>query len=90
MLGRVQLAELECDLPSASIHSLQNTYTVCKSQEKLLRLLGILQSEALGESGDEGEPKKILVYFATCACVDYFYKVRLPPYTYTFLRVSKY
>ena len=39
-------------------------------------MLGILQSEALcGKSGDGGDPKKILVYFATCACVDYFYKV---------------
>lgn len=54
--------------------SLQNTYTICTPREKLARLVQVLRHEALSH-GDMEEPKKFIVYLATCACVDYFYKV---------------
>ena len=54
--------------------SLQNTYTVCEVQEKLLRLVQLVNSE-VSSSSDKGEARRFIVYFATCACVDYFFKV---------------
>lgn len=51
--------------------SLSNTFLLCDTPTKLARLLQLLQHEA----SSTNDPKKIIVYFATCACVDYFYKV---------------
>jgi len=56
--------------------SLQNTYTVCSPREKLARLVQVLRNEALASA--DKEPKKFIVYLATCACVDYFYKLLAP------------
>ena len=55
--------------------SLRSTYTICETEQKMIKLLQLLENESKEvEDGIEG--KKIIVYFATCACVDYFYKVR--------------
>jgi hypothetical protein len=51
------------------IFSLQNYYLQCQADEKTLQLIRILEHElARGSS-------KFIVYFATCATVDYFYRV---------------
>ncbi|WRT65654.1 uncharacterized protein IL334_002599 [Kwoniella shivajii] len=54
---------------------LQNTYLVCRHAEKTLQLIRILQAEV-----KQHESAKFIVYFSTCAAVDYFYRVlsRLP------------
>lgn len=51
-------------------------YLVCDADQKLLQLSRILSSELAQEDGS----RKFIVYFATCAMVDYFYKIlsRLP------------
>ncbi|TIB97373.1 DEAD-domain-containing protein [Wallemia mellicola] len=48
---------------------LNNTYTVVKQQDKLAKLLKLLQNEV-----EEGK-QKIIVYFPTCASVDYIWQV---------------
>ncbi|WVQ94755.1 hypothetical protein IAU59_001836 [Kwoniella sp. CBS 9459] len=55
--------------------SLQNTYLVCRHAEKTLQLVRILQAEV-----QKHESAKFIVYFSTCAAVDYFYRIlsRLP------------
>lgn len=59
--------------------TLSNTYLLCDSKNKLARLLQLLGSETSSQiAGEEESPKKIIVYFATCACVDYFYKLLSP------------
>jgi superfamily II DNA/RNA helicase len=51
------------------LSSLQNYYIKCRADEKTLQLIRILEHElARGSS-------KFIVYFATCATVDYFYRV---------------
>ncbi|WVF67158.1 hypothetical protein IAT40_001904 [Kwoniella sp. CBS 6097] len=54
---------------------LQNTYLVCRHAEKTLQLVRILQAEV-----QKHESAKFIVYFSTCAAVDYFYRIlsRLP------------
>ncbi|CAG8646310.1 2039_t:CDS:10 [Funneliformis mosseae] len=42
-------------------------YIVCEPHQKLIQLIRIINQEAIA--------KKYIVYFATCACVDYFYKI---------------
>ncbi|GAN00825.1 DEAD-domain-containing protein [Mucor ambiguus] len=51
-------------------------YLVCDADQKLLQTARILEAEL----ADEGGSRKFIVYFATCAMVDYFYKIlsRLP------------
>lgn len=51
-------------------------YLVCDADQKLLQLSRILSSELAQPDGS----RKFIVYFATCAMVDYFYKIlsRLP------------
>lgn len=51
-------------------------YLVCDEDQKLLQMARILESELADQDGS----RKFIVYFATCAMVDYFYKVvsRLP------------
>ncbi|CAG8688838.1 17438_t:CDS:10, partial [Acaulospora morrowiae] len=44
-------------------------YIVCEPQQKLAQLLRLISRETIA--------KKYIVYFATCACVDYFYKIFL-------------
>ncbi|KAG2206278.1 hypothetical protein INT47_007292 [Mucor saturninus] len=46
-------------------------YLVCDADQKLLQLARILSSELEQEDGS----RKFIVYFATCAMVDYFYKI---------------
>ncbi|KAF9009066.1 DEAD-domain-containing protein [Cyathus striatus] len=50
--------------------NLQNFYVTCHSSEKLIQLARIILKEAA-----ENQSSHFIVYFATCACVDYFYKV---------------
>ncbi|ODN80662.1 ATP-dependent rRNA helicase SPB4 [Cryptococcus amylolentus CBS 6039] len=56
--------------------ALQNTYLTCRNAEKTLQLIRLLQSESRAPF----EASKYIVYFSTCAAVDYFYRVlsRLP------------
>ncbi|KAK4048578.1 ATP-dependent rRNA helicase spb4 [Microbotryomycetes sp. JL221] len=49
--------------------SLQNGYVVVAPDEKLSTLVRIIKQETSDRA------RKFIVYFATCACVDYFYKV---------------
>ncbi|KAF8165322.1 DEAD-domain-containing protein [Crassisporium funariophilum] len=55
--------------------SLQNYYINCRSSEKILQLTRIISHEASAKGSSH-----FIVYFATCACVDYFYKI-LPALT---------
>lgn len=50
--------------------SLQNTYLVCRHAEKTLQLIRLLLSEST-----KHERSKFIVYFSTCAAVDYFYRI---------------
>ncbi|GAA6004818.1 ATP-dependent RNA helicase SPB4 [Rhodotorula paludigena] len=54
---------------------LQNGSVVCKPAERLAMLFRILQQEAFSSTSDESGARKFIVYFSTCASVDYFYKV---------------
>ncbi|KAI0709464.1 DEAD-domain-containing protein [Earliella scabrosa] len=63
-------------------HSLQNYYMECRASEKMLQLTRIIRHEVEHERSS-----RFIVYFATCACVDYFYRVLaplLPPHTNLF------
>ncbi|KAI7871186.1 P-loop containing nucleoside triphosphate hydrolase protein [Spinellus fusiger] len=51
--------------------TLEIDYVVCEPDQKLAQMIRILQAEAEATEG----ARKFIVYFATCACVDYFYKV---------------
>lgn len=54
--------------------SLSNGYIVCGPDEKFVQMIRILlQERALGRQ-EEGA-RKFILYFATCATVDYFFKV---------------
>jgi ATP-dependent RNA helicase DDX55/SPB4 len=50
--------------------SLQNTYLTCRHAEKTLQLIRLLRRES-----KINEAAKFIVYFSTCAAVDYFYRV---------------
>ncbi|CAG8500563.1 6557_t:CDS:10 [Ambispora leptoticha] len=54
--------------------TLQISYIVCEPHQKLSQLLRLLKAETLA--------KKFIIYFSTCACVDYFYKIfaKLPQF----------
>lgn len=62
---------------------LQNGFVVCRLEERLAMLFRILRQEAFpspDEAGNEAEranegARKFIVYFSTCAAVDYFFKV---------------
>ncbi|KAK9900880.1 DEAD-domain-containing protein [Cystobasidium minutum MCA 4210] len=59
--------------------SLQNSYILCPTKYKMATLLKLLQAETAKQPGEiVMSSKKIIVYFATCACVDYFYKILKP------------
>ena len=53
------------------IDSLQNYYMSCPASEKMLQLTRIIRHEV-----ETQQSSRFIVYFATCACVDYFYRVR--------------
>lgn len=56
---------------------------MCPTKYKMATLLKLLQTETAKQPGETVVPsKKIIVYFATCACVDYFYKVSPAFYLY--------
>jgi ATP-dependent RNA helicase DDX55/SPB4 len=55
-----KLSEADVSTPS----TLANYYTVCKPEEKLAALVGFLKSQ--------GSHQKFMLFFATCACVEYF------------------
>ena len=50
--------------------SLQNYYISCHASEKLAQLSRIIASET-----SQRQSSNFIIYFSTCACVDYFYKV---------------
>ncbi|KAJ3560246.1 hypothetical protein NP233_g10968 [Leucocoprinus birnbaumii] len=50
--------------------NLQNYYIPCHASEKLLQLSRIIKYESARK-----QSSSFIVYFATCACVDYFYKI---------------
>jgi ATP-dependent RNA helicase DDX55/SPB4 len=52
--------------------TLKNGYLVCQPDDKLAALLSALRQQV-----QSNEARKIIIYFATCASVDYFYKVRV-------------
>ncbi|GAA6002142.1 hypothetical protein JCM10207_003095 [Rhodosporidiobolus poonsookiae] len=54
---------------------LQNGYVVCSPSERIAMLFRILKQEAFSEQEEGGGARKFIVYFSTCAGVDYFYKV---------------
>lgn len=52
--------------------NLQNYFINCKASEKFLQLVRILRYQM-----EQERSSHFIVYFSTCACVDYFYRVRL-------------
>lgn len=48
--------------------SLEISYVICTPEEKMVQLVRFLRKE---------RDKKFIVYFATCACVDYYFKVKI-------------
>jgi len=50
--------------------NLQNFYIECKASDKLLQIVRIIQHETKAQ-----QSSRFIVYFATCACVDYFYRI---------------
>lgn len=53
-----------------TVCSLQNYWVACKTSEKMIQLVRIIEHERR-----TNDAAKFIVYFATCACVDYFYRV---------------
>ncbi|RPD66339.1 DEAD-domain-containing protein [Lentinus tigrinus ALCF2SS1-7] len=53
--------------------NLQNYYMACSASEKMLQLTRIVRHEV-----ETQQSSRFIVYFATCACVDYFYRVLAP------------
>lgn len=51
--------------------SLQNTYVLCRTVDKIATLLQIINADTANAT----DSRKIIVYFATCACVDYLCKI---------------
>lgn len=54
------------------LYSLQNSYIICPPSDKLDMLLRLFQYEARQRGSS-----RFIVYFATCACVDYFFRVSI-------------
>ncbi|CAL1705033.1 unnamed protein product [Somion occarium] len=50
--------------------NLQNYYMSCQVSEKLIQLSRVIRHETSTQ-----DSSRFIVYFATCACVDYFYRV---------------
>lgn len=49
---------------------LQNFYINCRTSEKLVQLVRVIEHDVSSYRASH-----FIVYFATCACVDYFYRV---------------
>jgi ATP-dependent RNA helicase DDX55/SPB4 len=49
--------------------NLQNLYIRCETSEKLVQIAKILQHETFQKGSSQ-----FIIYFSTCACVDYFYR----------------
>ncbi|SPO26460.1 related to SPB4 - ATP-dependent RNA helicase of DEAH box family [Ustilago trichophora] len=54
--------------------TLQNMYQICRPENKLAQLVRILLFES-STKGMSGGARKFIVYFSTCAQVNYFYSV---------------
>ncbi|KAI9271611.1 P-loop containing nucleoside triphosphate hydrolase protein [Phascolomyces articulosus] len=54
--------------------TLHINYIVCDPDQKLLQLVRLLKHE-ISQPEQDGGARKFIVYVATCACVDYFYKL---------------
>lgn len=56
--------------------SLQNGFVVCSPSERIAMLFRILRQEAFPSAHSDEAPgaRKFIVYFSTCAAVDYFFK----------------
>ncbi|KAH8106782.1 DEAD-domain-containing protein [Cristinia sonorae] len=50
--------------------NLQNYFASCNASEKLIQLVRIIKHET-----ERQQSSRFIVYFATCACVDYFYRI---------------
>ncbi|KAI0341772.1 DEAD-domain-containing protein [Trametopsis cervina] len=50
--------------------NLQNFFISCRASEKLVQLTRIIRHEI-----QQQQSSRFIVYFSTCACVDYFYRV---------------
>ncbi|KAH6914898.1 ATP-dependent rRNA helicase spb4 [Coprinopsis sp. MPI-PUGE-AT-0042] len=60
--------------------NLQNFYSTCPPSQKLIQLVRLLTSET-----QTHQLSQYIVYFSTCACVDYFYRILplfLPSFTF--------
>lgn len=55
--------------------SLQSYYLVCQADKKTIDLIRILQVEACNSTNGLSNARKVIVYFSTCAQVNYFYKL---------------
>ncbi|KAH7914337.1 DEAD-domain-containing protein [Hygrophoropsis aurantiaca] len=66
--GKIEKGEIveERRIPAG----LQNFYIKCKASEKLVQMARIIEHEVSTYGSSH-----FIVYFATCACVDYFYRV---------------
>lgn len=53
-------------------HRLQNGFVVCGPDQKFAMMVRVLKREL-----EQDGARKFILYFSTCACVDYFYKVSL-------------
>ncbi|ORX63886.1 DEAD-domain-containing protein [Basidiobolus meristosporus CBS 931.73] len=62
----VKVEDLKSHEEQRTPATLENGFIVCNPDQKLGQLVRTLQSES---------NKKYIVYFSTCACVDYFFKV---------------
>ena len=63
---------LESSRPkTVRFHRLENFYINCRTAEKLVQLVRVIEHEVSTRGASH-----FIVYFATCACVDYFYRVR--------------
>ncbi|KAI0082790.1 DEAD-domain-containing protein [Panus rudis PR-1116 ss-1] len=62
--------------------NLQNYFLSCRASEKLIQLSRIIRHETSSQ-----QSSRFIAYFATCACVEYFYRILpllLPPKTNLF------
>ncbi|GAA6059438.1 hypothetical protein JCM10212_005377 [Sporobolomyces blumeae] len=70
--GKAKAEEGDRKIPTL----LQNGYVVCPAEERMAMLMRILKQEAFVKDDEDATgARKFIVYFATCACVDYFFKV---------------
>ncbi|KAF9820895.1 hypothetical protein IEO21_01122 [Rhodonia placenta] len=61
------------DRSEVFVSSLQNYCLTCRASEKLVQVSRILAHEVA-----KHQSSRFIVYFSTCACVEYFYRILLP------------